>query len=228
MLVLALDTTTRWGSCAVVRDGQVLREETSDPDRAHASRLPGDLMQLLARTGLYLRDIDMFAVAIGPGSFTGLRIGIAAMQGLAFATGRPLIGVSAMDALAGLAGAGSVTTWVDAWRGEVFASSYEDGVARDGPVVAHPRELLQAIASPTIFIGDGADTYRELITAQLGPLARIYGTPHVPLAARIGTIALGRADQGEHPAPHAIRPIYVRRPGGEPRPTSAGETDYDG
>ena len=80
MLVLALDTTTRAGSAALVRNGEVLREERSAPDRPHATRLPADLMVLLARTDVRLEDIDLFAVGAGPGSFTGLRIGIAAMQ----------------------------------------------------------------------------------------------------------------------------------------------------
>src|SRR5688500_6502451 len=129
MLVLALDTTTRAGSCAVARDGVVLRERGGDPDRPHDTRMPGDLMTLLEEERITLPDIDVFAVATGPGSFTGLRVGIATMQGLAFAEGKPLIGVSAFDALARLAvapGPGAqVATWVDAWRGEVYAALYE-------------------------------------------------------------------------------------------------------
>ena len=100
MLILALDTTTRTSSCAVARDGVVLREQAGDGSRPQAERLPGDLMALLEHERLALAEIDAFAVATGPGSFTGLRIGIATMQGLAFATGKPLIGVSGFDALA--------------------------------------------------------------------------------------------------------------------------------
>src|SRR5688572_32262035 len=99
MVILSLDTTTKTSSCAVVRDGIVVLEQPGDPAQPHGSRLPGDLMALLAASGLTIRDIDAFAVATGPGSFTGLRIGIATMQGLAFATGKPLAGVSAFDAL---------------------------------------------------------------------------------------------------------------------------------
>src|SRR5687768_5743153 len=127
MLVLALDTTTRAGSCAVARDGVVLRERGGDPDRPHDTRMPGDLMTLLEEERITLPDIDVFAVATGPGSFTGLRVGIATMQGLAFAEGKPLIGVSAFDALVRLASPGprsgpavqgpaaQIATWVDAW-----------------------------------------------------------------------------------------------------------------
>jgi tRNA threonylcarbamoyl adenosine modification protein YeaZ len=100
LLTLALDTTTKTSSCAVARDGIVLCEQAGDGSKPQAERLPGDLIALLAHAGLSLADIDLFAVATGPGSFTGLRIGIATMQGLAFATGKPLVGVSGFDALA--------------------------------------------------------------------------------------------------------------------------------
>ena len=108
MLVLALDTTTRGGSVAVARDGRVLDLLEGDAARPHAERLPGDLVTSLERAGASLADVDVFAVAVGPGSFTGLRIGIAAIQGCAFAAGRPVVGVSALEALA-LAAAGGAS-----------------------------------------------------------------------------------------------------------------------
>src|SRR5690242_705499 len=126
MLVLALDTTTRAGSCAVARDGAVVFERASDTAE-YASTLPADLMTALDRAGTSLDEVDVFAVATGPGSFTGLRIGIATMQGLAFAGKKPLIGVSTFDALAERAGAGRTATWIDAWRGEVYAAVYDEG-----------------------------------------------------------------------------------------------------
>ena len=151
MLILSLDTTTRAGSCALVRDGQVLREEPGDAAREQAERLPGDLAALLERESVSLRDIDLLAVATGPGSFTGLRVGIATMQGLAMAIGAPLIGVSAFDALAHLATSGQgvigghrVAAWIDAWRGEVFAATYEDGREVAPAIVAPPDALLAA------------------------------------------------------------------------------------
>jgi tRNA threonylcarbamoyladenosine biosynthesis protein TsaB len=215
MLVLALDTTTDTGSCALVRDGALVREEASDPDREHAARLPADLMQLLARTGVHLRDVDAFAVAVGPGSFTGLRIGIATMQGLAFATGRPLFGVSALDALDRLAGGDRVATWVDAWRGEVYAATYVEGVLQGEPVVAHPAALLAGLDGRVTFIGNGADTYRRLIVDVLGTRARFAPRAHPPLAGVIGHIAVERATGGVAPGPATIRPLYVRRPDAE-------------
>lgn len=100
MLILALDTTTRAGSVALMRDDTLVASQTGDPQRTHGERLPGDLVHLLTRHDVPLSAVDVYAVAAGPGSFTGLRIGIATMQGLALAHGKALVGVSALDALA--------------------------------------------------------------------------------------------------------------------------------
>ena len=146
MLSLALDTTTRVASCAVARDGVVLREESCDPDRQLALQLPRALDELLALADVELHDVDAFAVATGPGSFTGLRIGIATMQGLAFAGKKPLIGISALTALRALAAnaflGSRIATWVDAWRGDVYSELYVDGRSTGDPVVAKPDDLL--------------------------------------------------------------------------------------
>jgi tRNA threonylcarbamoyladenosine biosynthesis protein TsaB len=227
MLVLALDTTTRGGSCALVRDRRTLHEAAGDPARPHDLRLPGDLQALLDASGQTLDAIDAVAVATGPGSFTGLRIGIAAMQGLAFAAGKPLIGVSGFDALAQVAanaaadtpthhstGRGPlIATWVDAWRGEVFTALYEDGDELEAPTVEHPETVLSRLRDrPTIFIGDGAAPHRTLIADKMGTCARIADPVSPLLAGTIGAMAADAIAAGHAAPPHAIRPLYVRRP----------------
>jgi len=227
MLILALDTTTRAGSCALVRDHDVLGEDTSDASRPPAARLPADLMALLARAGTPLEAIDVFAVATGPGSFTGLRIGIATMQGLAFAMGKPLVGVSGLDALARAAResadefdiAAAIVTWVDAWRGEVYAAVYEDDGTTSTPVVALPEVLLHEYRERTghkgpttlLFVGDGAETYRPQIASALGTTARVPDSATPALAAVIARMAREEVLRGHRPSPDAIRPLYVRR-----------------
>jgi tRNA threonylcarbamoyladenosine biosynthesis protein TsaB len=143
-----------------------------------------------------------------------------------------LIGISAFDALAFVArgvsasrggpdkacgtgsGAGptnerAIATWVDAWRGEVYAALYEHGREIAPPVVAHPERLLAELAGrDVLFVGDGAATYRDLIVRTAGERARIAVPPSPPLAGTIARLATG----GEKQAPHAIRPLYVRRP----------------
>jgi tRNA threonylcarbamoyladenosine biosynthesis protein TsaB len=216
MFTLAIDTTTRIGSCAVRADGALLRERTGESGGGHAERLPGELMAVLADAGVTLGQVDLFAVATGPGSFTGLRIGVATMQALAFASGKPLVGVSGFDALAHIAARQTtitrIATWVDAWRGEVYAALYEDGRELAAPAVATPEVLLRGMGSvPTLFIGDGAVTYRDRIEAELGRSARVADQPAPALAATIAALGEAAAAAGAHPSPHAIRPLYVRR-----------------
>ena len=237
MLVLALDTTTREGSCALARDGRLLGEQRSDGSKPQAARLPGDLVTLLEHEGVTLPEIDVYAVATGPGSFTGLRVGIATMQGLAFAAGKPLIGVSALDALhdfaqtarqnaarasnhdAARAFTARVATWIDAWRGEVYAALYENGREVEAPAVAHPDDLLpRLVGQPTMFIGDGAGRCAEAIRAALGGDAT-FADPVTPLiAGTIARLATDAARAGALPPPHAIRPLYVRRFDSPPSP----------
>ena len=224
MLVLSLDTTTPRASCAVARDGVILNEEPIDTARQLALQLPGALRTILDLSAAALDEVDAFAVATGPGSFTGLRIGIATMQGLAFGCTKPLIGISGLTALRAVASpaflGSRIATWVDAWRGDVYAALFEDGQQVDEPVVAKPAALLDALAprgfaNDVLFIGDGAGTYRELIESRLGHAAR-FADPVVPLLAGvIAMLATIEYKNGHRPLPHAIRPIYVRRPDAE-------------
>jgi len=216
MVVLALDTTTPAGSCALAVDGSVVREEASDVSLTPATRLPLDLMTLLEHSGVALAAVDVFAVATGPGSFTGLRIGISTMQGLAFAAGKALIGVSGLDTLARMAdreAAGrQIATWVDAWRGEVYAARYLGGREIEPAVVAKPESVLERLAQqPTLFIGDGARSYRESIEQRMSDESMVAENATPLLAGTIAIIASEVAAQGVSSPPHAIRPLYVRR-----------------
>lgn len=217
MLVLALDTSTRAGSCALTSDGVLVREERSDSARPQAERVPADLQALLDQADVRLESIDVFAVGTGPGSFTGLRIGIATMQGLAFATGKPLVGVSGFDALAWQIGAdaGRVATWVDAWRGEVYAAMYVNGREVAAPVVAAPEALLGRMAGPALFVGDGAESYKSQIRERLGTAARVADPAQPLLAGAIAMLADGAVRAGHRPGPEAVHPLYVRRPDAE-------------
>jgi tRNA threonylcarbamoyladenosine biosynthesis protein TsaB len=215
MLILSLDTSTRSGSAAVVRDGVVIQELAGDAARTHGERLPTDLMKLLESAGVDLHDVELFAVAAGPGSFTGLRVGIATIQGLAVAGGRPVVAISTLEALARSAvrDGRKVAAWMDAQRGEVFGSLY----APDGRSIlidassAPPEATLSAwhVKSDlreTTFTGDGAVRYRDRITATL-PDATV--EPPALLAGVIGHIASLEPERAV--LPHAVVPVYIRR-----------------
>jgi tRNA A37 threonylcarbamoyladenosine modification protein TsaB len=134
------------------------------------------------------------------------------MQGLAFAEQKPLVGVSGFDALAHIAGAGRVATWVDAWRGEVFAALYEGRREVESPLVSKPERLLVDLKGRgTVFIGDGALAYWDDIHRALGADARLAEPPAPALAGTIAVLACDAASRGEAPLPDAIRPLYVRR-----------------
>jgi tRNA threonylcarbamoyladenosine biosynthesis protein TsaB len=235
MVVLALETTTAAGSVAVARGSDVLVERIGDPGVPHGRRLPGDLLAALDEAGLALRDVDLFAVASGPGAFTGLRIGIATIQGLAFAHERQVVAVSALEALASAAMASSaeepdtlVAPWMDAARREVFAALYRVIAAShpgraaslesvDDPSVGAAAATLERWRGPlhgrdVLFTGEGARRYTAVIDERLGPTGwRL--APQAPIASAVARLAAARA--GQAGPPHAVRPLYVRRPDAE-------------
>jgi tRNA threonylcarbamoyladenosine biosynthesis protein TsaB len=229
MLILALDTTTRAGSLALARDGSPIETFVGDAARTHATRLPGDIIDCLARHGLTLRDLDLYGVAAGPGSFTGLRIGIATVQGLAFAHGRPVVGVSALDALADAAGPPPAepeswrAAWMDAQRGEVYACLYRPAAgsweAVSAPVVSAPDAVLDGWKTlvdgrHVSFAGDGALAYSDIVERMWGGRSDIV-RPVPALAPATARLAMVEANAGRAVHPHGIRPIYIRRPDAE-------------
>jgi tRNA threonylcarbamoyladenosine biosynthesis protein TsaB len=218
MVVLALDTSSAGGSAALVRDTTIVSEHAGDASRPHGMRLPSELMAVLDDAHVALAEIDRLAVVAGPGSFTGLRVGIATIQGLALARNILVTPVPAFDALAWHArdGGDAIATWVDAHRGEVFAVLF----APDGRTILAPSTSLTPAATLDAwadalapydrvrFIGDGAIRYQEIVVARLGDRAAVdRGVPL--LAGAIGVIAAGQAHAVR---PHAVVPIYVRRP----------------
>lgn len=223
MLVVALDTTTREGSIALARDGALLATYVGQAEITHGERLPGDLLRVLQSHAMQVSDVDLFAVASGPGSFTGLRIGIATMQGLAMANARPLVGVSALDALAevartagsdrGVPPDGEVAAWMDAQRGQVFSAVYAGSAPVESALVEKPDAILARWVRegrrPGVFVGDGAIAYRELI-GRLVPGAAIVD-PLLPLAPAIASLGATYIRRHGPVPPDAIRPIYIRR-----------------
>jgi tRNA threonylcarbamoyladenosine biosynthesis protein TsaB len=223
VIILALDTTTKSGSIAVLNDSAVIALVPGDEARTHGERLPGEIARALDEAGITRATLDLLAVATGPGAFTGLRIGLAAIQGLAMALDRPVVGVSALDALvrqAADAPADLIAPWMDAQRGDVFASlvARATGEMLEPPTAASPSQLVtdwraRINGRSTLFIGDAAIRDSELI-ARAGNGSWTTRAPD-PLAPQIGAIARERALAGRAGPPHALEPIYVRRPDAE-------------
>jgi tRNA threonylcarbamoyladenosine biosynthesis protein TsaB len=227
MRVLALDTTTRAGSAALIEDDRIVAERRGDAALTHALRMPGEIVALADAHQWPLATIDLYAVASGPGSFTGLRIGIATIQGLASVHRRRVVSVPALEALAH---AGSldlpegtlVGAWMDAHRGDVFAALYRVTAAPpfsrarvielEGASVGSPGETLSRWRTPSagsamVFVGDGAVLFAADIMEEL-PSSGILAPPE--LAGAVGLLAVDR--QADAVEPSAVRPLYIRRP----------------
>lgn len=233
LLILALDTTALSGSVAITRDDTVIGLVEGDGSRTHGERLPGEIDRALRQAGIAAADLGLLAVASGPGAFTGLRIGLAAIQGLAMVLGTPVIGVSALDALAYAAWTHldaahdpSLVTWMDAQRDEVFGAEYVAATSAtdfpwhqvDGPIVASPVAILEGLnrtpRGQRIFVGDGALKYRADIEQWSAGKWRVLDPPRA-LAPAIAGVGRRLAARGAAGPPHSLQPLYVRRPDAE-------------
>ena len=190
MLILAFDTATDVATSALVSDGEVVGERTS-----RAVTVLEDIDALLRQAGAHTRELDGIVVGIGPGSFTGIRIGLATARGLALALGVPVAGVSTLDALA--AGAPEAVPVIDARRGEVF-------VLQGEPRVLAPAEL--ELATGTVCVGSGAVRYRSLLEAAGAGVPPDQDERHLPRARFHAQLArtFGPAE--------AVEPMYLRVP----------------
>lgn len=229
MRVLAFDTATAACTVAVAADGQVLSEFTLQVPRAHSVRLMPLIAQTLREAGVDRRELDAIAVGVGPGSFTGLRIGLATAKGLALALDKPVVPVSTLAAAAYGTGAqaGLVVPLLDAKRDQVFTAVYAAG-DRDpstwtellGPanlhideVVERVRELRARLDRPWPFItlcGDAAEQHAPRFggdgAVRLAPAGSL-----LPRASSVATLGLSLLRSGGAMSPDALSPVYLRK-----------------
>ena len=193
MLILAFDTATEIATSALVADGEVLGERIS-----RAVTLLEDVDALLRQGGAHADEIDALAVGIGPGSFTGVRVGLSTARGLALALDVPVAGVSTLDALA--AGAPGAVPVIDARRREIF-------VANGEPRALAPSEL--DLAPGTLCVGNGAVRYRAILEAAGAEIPPERDERHLPRARFHAALArdFGPAED--------VEPLYLRVPDAE-------------
>jgi tRNA threonylcarbamoyladenosine biosynthesis protein TsaB len=214
--LLTIDTSTSTCSVALTIGDRLVAEYLLSMEKTLASRLLRSVDAALADAGLVVADLDGFGVALGPGSFTGLRIGIATVKGLALAARKPVAGFSSLAMLAmNLPWAAyPVCPMFDAKKKEVYTALYD---CKDFPVpviadsVVPPGDFLESIDGTTIFIGEGALAYRELIIARLGEKA-LFAPPssHQPRASQGAPLARGAFARGEVIPLAALVPCYIR------------------
>lgn len=229
-LLLTISTATPGASVALSRGERLLGELLLAPEKARGNLLFPAIDQLLQAAGLAMDQLDAFAVVHGPGAFTGLRVGVAAAKGLAQASGKPLVAVSSLQALALQAGEHElpVCALLDARKQEVYAGLFRWQNGRPQPLaaerVAPPEAVLADIDAPTCFVGDGATVYRPLIVRQCGAQARFLSWNHQPLrASSAAVLALDALRNGEAVSPLSLEPVYLRLSEAELQQLKSGE-----
>ena len=218
MKIIAVDTSTISGGVALLDGRRVAAEWTLDTVGTHNRKLLESIHRLLTGIGLRIGDIDGFAVAVGPGSFTGLRIGVTTVKTLAWTLHKPYAAVPTLDALAAPFGFASVPVLsiLDARKKEVFCALYRpDGkgnVRRESPwQVLPPERAAELVRELTIVCGDGLEAYGDLLRESLGDRLLMPPVPfHSVRAAFVGHLALDRFLAGEADDPVTSVPLYVR------------------
>jgi tRNA threonylcarbamoyladenosine biosynthesis protein TsaB len=219
MKILALETATLAGSIALVDDTLGLIGELKiNVKIAHAERLMPSIQWLLDSSRISIEDIDVFAISIGPGSFTGLRIGLSTVKGLSYATKKPIVPVPTLDAFARTLPFCPylICPMLDARKNEVYTGLYRwrDGLCEKimPETAINPGELLKKVNEPVVLMGEGAKIYKELIIDILKTRA-IFAPPSkmVPSASTVAEIAVERLHQGITADPIALTPFYIRK-----------------
>jgi tRNA threonylcarbamoyladenosine biosynthesis protein TsaB len=238
MKILAIDTSTMLGGIAITDDSLgLIAEVRLNVKSTHSERLMTEIDHILTQAGLTLSDMDVFAVAIGPGSFTGLRIGLSTVKGLSYATGKPIVSVPTLEALAWNFPYCNypVCTMLDARKKEVYAALFlwdNNGFIRlIDEVAINVLEFLKRFdennpPSPplskgglgglshkrVIFTGEGALLYRDKIIEGMGGKAII--APYdkmIPSPANVASLGIKKAQEGKFSEPISLVPFYIRR-----------------
>jgi len=218
MRILATDTSTKIGSVALVEDESLVAEYTLNVSETHSARLMPTIDRILEDAAVTIDEIDAVAVAIGPGSFTGLRIGLATFKGLALAAEKRLVAVPTLDALAFSIPfcEHMVCPILDARMGEVYAAFYrfKDGVCEklSADMVLPVEEAFRDVSESVVILGDGIALYRDRIVALLKDRAMF--APQrlwAPRAVNVAVLAKYRLDRGEADDVETLEPIYLRK-----------------
>ncbi len=223
MRILAIDTSTMLGGIAVMDESLLIAESRLNVKSTHSERLMTEIEHCLKQSGIKISDIDVFAVATGPGSFTGLRIGLSTVKGFSYATGKQIVSVPTLEALAWNFPYSRypVCTMLDARKKEVYAALFkwegENFTRLINETSAKPEEFARNALSVThderfILAGEGVALYRDKIIEAMGEKA-IFASPEktVPSPANVAVLGLKKAKAGEFSEPISLIPMYIRK-----------------
>lgn len=218
MHILGIETATMTGSVAIVTEDRLVAEYTLNTETTHAERLMAAIDHLLQAAALSIQAIDGIAVSIGPGSFTGLRIGVTTAKSLAYSIGKPVVGIPTLDALAAqyLFTELLLCPILDARKREVYTAFYRNtgaDVARLSEyAVLTPERLRPEITEPVLFLGDGVCPYRQYLTTALEEKAFFADAAHLlPRGSLIAKLGGDRLRAGQADDCLALTPLYLRK-----------------
>jgi tRNA threonylcarbamoyladenosine biosynthesis protein TsaB len=227
MFILAVDTTTPSGSVALLRDAELLGEFDLESPSTHSARLLRSIDLLLQANSLDIQAVDAYAVAAGPGSFTGIRIGLSAVKALAFASGKNVAPVSTLEALASKIAAPPVRLAcpvLDAKKGEIYAALFEVRSGRLAELIPQgaydPDAFFARLPAHrvTSFIGNGLAFYREKLLTYVRDKARFpRRSPFI--AAEVGRLGQRMLLEGKGVPAGRLEPVYFRRSQAEEKKT---------
>lgn len=218
MKVLGIDTSTMMGSVGIIDDDRPIGQLSLNIERTHSERLMEAVSSLIASVEITLDQIDCFAISIGPGSFTGLRIGLGTVKGLSMASGKSVVPVSTLEALAYNTPFCRylICPLLDAKRNEVYTALFK--YADDGSIirltddlVISPGLLIDRLNEPVMFTGDGVSVYRDLLRRQLGDLAYFASANTIlPSGISIAMMGLQYFKKGMAGSSSLV-PVYIRK-----------------
>jgi tRNA threonylcarbamoyladenosine biosynthesis protein TsaB len=218
MKIIAVDTSTTSCSVAVVDKDSLLAEMTIIREQTHSKHLMGIIHTVIGFSGLAISAVDGFAVTSGPGTFTGLRIGISTVKGLAVASGKPIVGISSLDALAEQCACSGylICPLIDARRGEVYFSRYrfQDGILKKeiGEGVLPPDQAVRDINEPSLLVGSGALLYQDVLAETLGKWMYLaLPSQHTIRASTVAQLSLRRFEKADTDDVGAFTPQYIRK-----------------
>lgn len=221
MIVLAIDSSSSAACAAVVTDGKLLCEYTQNQNKTHSVKMLPMVEQMLSDVGLTFSDIDVFACGIGPGSFTGVRIGAATLRGIADTLQKPCVAVNALEALGSAVKDFSRTVMplIFARENECYTAAYENGKEILSPCVMTIEDIIEFAKGKTVlFTGDGSEINHEKLEAL--PDAHFAGELHsIIRASVIADIAYNKALRNETGNSEVFAPMYLRK--------SQAEREYD-
>ena len=218
MRILGIDSSTPGCSVALLNNDTIVAEQIAEPRPSHSKYLLQMVDQVLTEGESRLDDVDGFAVTIGPGSFTGLRIGVSLLKGFVLATEKPFVGINSLEALATTLGSSKhpVCTVLDARKSEVYAAVFES--RKDGLFslinenAFAPEALCEQIEAPALFIGNGVERYHEIFKASLGTRFVEPGTEsRFSTAAGAAILASRQFDQQKHFDLDQLKINYIRK-----------------